>query len=718
MAEKRHIRIGNQTSSSALPVISPFEYAIAHGFDAFEWFPDKKESGEGWSVEDLPKDVREVVRKTADAKDISLSVHSSLKSNPLNTAACELCVKEIEFAMDIGAKLFNIHYYPDRGVDYYVECIIPIIKSLSETGIRLSIENTLDTTPEEINALFKLLRSVESIHIPQVGMCLDIGHANLCWETRNDYLRYIDLISPEVPIIHMHMHENYGDRDSHLTLFTGPAGENASGIEGVIKRLKEKGFSGSIILEQWPYPAELLDNARVRLSDMIAKGIGSAGLPEIGNRDEKKDKTMIIYNLFPLLAGKFPEWDKHFRRASEMGFNWIFINPIQLPGSSGSIYSIKDYFSFNPILIDEESGKQPLLQVRDMIKAAEQMGVRMMIDLVINHCAADSDLITKHPEWFLWENGKVSHPFAIEKGKKTVWQDLAKFDHSNTRDKEGLFNYFLEIVKFFADLGFKGFRCDAAYQIPKNLWERLITAVRKQYPDLIFLAETLGTTPDLTRKTASAGFDYIFNSSKWWDFSSQWLIQQYNLTRDISPSISFPESHDTVRLCEELNGSINGLKQRYLFSALFSAGVMIPMGFEFGFRKQLHVIKTKPEDWEETDIDITSFISAVNKIKSGHIIFQEDAPTQLLHSNNPIVLLVWKASLRSSEESLFILNKDIYNRQNFYTESIQKNLQAGAPLIDISPEYNMDYVPLPFSYELMPGQGIVLITSRDALPAD
>ena len=32
---------------------------------------------------------------------------------------------------------------------------------------------------------------------------------------------------------------------------------------------------------------------------------------------------MILYNLFPLLAGPFPTWKAHFNRASAMGFNWI-----------------------------------------------------------------------------------------------------------------------------------------------------------------------------------------------------------------------------------------------------------------------------------------------------------------------------------------------------------------------------------------------------------
>lgn len=428
----------------------------------------------------------------------------------------------------------------------------------------------------------------------------------------------------------------------------------------------------------------------------------------------KQPEKMIIYNLFPLLAGKFAEWEEHLIRAADMGFNWIFVNPVHYPGFSGSLYSIKDYFSFNSILIDEKSKKMPEKQLRETIKKAEKLGLRMMIDLVINHCAVDSGLIKEHPEWFQWnKRGKIAHPFAMENGRKRVWGDLAKYDHKNTKDKEGLYRFFFRIVKFLIGLGFHGFRCDAAYQVPRSLWERLIRETKAKYPDTLFFAETLGCTSDQTRRTASAGFDYIFNSSKWWDFKKPWLLEQYNLTRDTAPSVGFAESHDTVRLFDELNGNVDGMKQRYLFSALYSAGTMMPVGFEYGFRKKLHVVKTRPKNWEKTDIDLTSFIKNVNHIKGRYTIFQEEAPTEILPSDNPNILIMWKASTTTREEALLILNKDIYNIQHFQTERICDLVQSKAPCTDVSPEYPLDYLPEPFTYDLRPGQGIVLVNKRE-----
>jgi len=422
---------------------------------------------------------------------------------------------------------------------------------------------------------------------------------------------------------------------------------------------------------------------------------------------------MILYNLFPLLAGRFTNWDQHFARAARMGFDWVFVNPIQKPGASRSLYSIADYFQVNPELRDPQHPGSAEEQLRQAITQAKACGLKMMVDLVINHCAIDSPLTREHPEWFGHDRrGRIVNSSCQQEADRVVWKDLAQFNHRKSRDAEGLFQYCRKIVEFLLDLGFEGFRCDAAYQVPSEIWRRLIREIKSRAPHTLFAAETLGCTADETKDTASAGFDFVFNSSKWWNLQDWWLIEQYNLTRETAPSISFPESHDTPRLFEELQGNIEAVKQRYLFSALFSTGVMMPMGFEFGLRKPLHVIHTSPADWVLDSVDLRPFISRVNAIKRGYSVFREESPTSLLPCHNPNILLMWKAATRQKDEALLILNKDTSRHQEFCTDHFRHFVQAGAPLRDVSPEYPLEYLHEPFHYALRPGQGIVLVTSR------
>jgi starch synthase (maltosyl-transferring) len=419
---------------------------------------------------------------------------------------------------------------------------------------------------------------------------------------------------------------------------------------------------------------------------------------------------MIVYNLFPLLAGDVRGWSPHLQRAADLGFDWIFLNPVHYPGYSGSLYSVKDYFRLNPLFVEGATPEQQRARFKAMTAEAQRLGLRVMVDLVVNHCAFDAGLIKEHPKWFKHEHGKIVHPGCMEGQKKVVWKDLAQFDHQRTPDKEGLYQFLAGVVAFLVDLGISGFRCDAAYQVPEAFWRRLIAETKRAHPHVVFLAETLGCSPMETAQTAKAGFDYIFNSAKWWDFGSPWLLEQYNLTRSVAKSVAFPESHDTPRLAEEMHGDLEAVKRQYLFTALFSAGVMMPVGFEYGFRKRLHVVKTRPADWEQTAADLTPFIRAVNRTKATNPVFLEDAPTEILGTSNPNLLLLWKGSLPARQEALILLNKDRSNPQHFHTESLYRSIQSPGPLFDVSPEYPLDYLPTPYEYGLRPSQVIVLVT--------
>lgn len=417
---------------------------------------------------------------------------------------------------------------------------------------------------------------------------------------------------------------------------------------------------------------------------------------------------MLVYNLFPLLAGHFGTWKPHLKRAADMGFDWIFVNPIQKPGSSGSLYSISDYFQLNPILLDKNSDSQQ--QVKEMIETANHLGLKVMIDLVINHCAFDSMLVSQHPEWFLIENGEVVHPFCVDNGNKIVWGDLVSFNHQSTSINQ----YFYEIISYLLNMGFQGLRCDAAYQVPASTWHKLINDVHSHYPETIFAAETLGCTLEQTKQTAQAGFDYIFNSSKWWDFNSNWLIEQQQILYKIAPSISFPESHDTDRLFKEVNGNAAAMKQRYLFTALFSSGVMIPIGFEYGFYKRLHVVNTRPSDWEEPNIDLCNFIARVNTIKKRYRIFHTECVVNVEPHEDANILILHKFSDTIKEEAFIIINKDIINSRNFFIDKLSTYTRISEDcLVNISPEIQLEHdVPRQLSCNLEPGQAIVLINKQ------
>ena len=114
-----------------------------------------------------------------------------------------------------------------------------------------------------------------------------------------------------------------------------------------------------------------------------------------------------------------------------MGFDWIYLNPIQLPGFSGSLYAIKDPYRYHPYLA-EGVDDHPEQALRDFIDQAERRGISVMCDLVLNHTSKDAVLAREHPEYYLREeDGSLRSPFAIDPAdatRITVWGDLAELD--------------------------------------------------------------------------------------------------------------------------------------------------------------------------------------------------------------------------------------------------------------------------------------------------
>lgn len=422
------------------------------------------------------------------------------------------------------------------------------------------------------------------------------------------------------------------------------------------------------------------------------------------SKDLLGNKGIRLYNLFPRLAGSMKNWKEHLQRISFMGFNALYVNPFHYPGFSGSLYSPKDYYKFNPAFIDNDLRISPAEQLKDFISACHDQGLLFIMDLVINHTAIDCTLIQEHPDWFKRSaDGKIVHPGAWDNGKWIEWGDLAEVENAGSPDRENLWQFWWNMMSYYMDMGVDGFRCDMAYQVPDDLWRFLIHRARQKKPGCMFLAESLGCSFQQVENLAKLGFDYLFNSIKYWDFNQAWGMEQYNRTSPVVASIAFPESHDTNRLMEEFNGNVAAVKRQVLFSALFSKGFMIPIGYEFGFRRHCDVVRTDPTWWENTGIDITEYIQKVSRLKDMNEVLDREAGLQIVDQENWCNVFCFKRSAPGLKTVFAAVNKDRFNHQRLYIPDMASILGPGIPR-DISPEYAMIAVPRCFEYNLRPSE--------------
>ncbi len=412
----------------------------------------------------------------------------------------------------------------------------------------------------------------------------------------------------------------------------------------------------------------------------------------------------LIYNLFPRIAGTMDRWPTHFLRARDMGFNWIFLNPVSEPGLSGSLYSVREHRNVYRDFLSAGASADGRDELRDVLNICTEMGLRSMVDLVINHTAIDSPLIKQHPDWYLRdENGKVRHPSAIDPAdarKVSVWGDLAEIDNAESPGRDHLWAFWNDIIHFYQDLGFSGFRCDAAYKVPAVLWRELIEHARERDPQVCFFAETLGCRLEEVLALKPAGFDYLFNSSKYWNYDAPWALEQHGQFGTMAPSVSFPESHDTPRLMTETGHSLAVQRQRYMLAAVFSQGLMMPIGYEFGFSKKLHVVKTRPGDWEETGVDISAFIKAVNSLKVEFGALSREGNLRALDAYDRPTLVLQKTA--EEHRALVLINKEWHWPAVFALSNLERS--AVDHLIRVCPNGEITQESVPDTVELEPAE--------------
>lgn len=419
---------------------------------------------------------------------------------------------------------------------------------------------------------------------------------------------------------------------------------------------------------------------------------------------------ILVYNLYPRLVGKFEDMKAHVKRAKEMGYEYIYLNPIAAPGFSGSSYAVKDYYLYHPMHtkdwpFDGEAYSDKALKkekkvaekaLKDLAKYCESLGLKLMLDLVINHTAIDSNLAKEHKEWYLRdEEGNIENPGADQDGTWITWGDLASLDNEN---KE-LWVYWLDLLKYYLSLGIKGFRCDAAYHIPEDLWKFLIENIKKVDKNIVFLGETLGCTPKELMAIGDSGFDILMNSFKWWDYKAPWFLKDYNLWSKDYNSLCFPENHDTLRFAEEYEENKDKAVFTYTLHSLFCSSVAITLGFEYGFRKKIDVVTTNPSDYEEIKYDISQEIKEINEFKKAYKVLREDNYIENI-SLGENVFTFRKESKDKSEVIVVIanLNPNEWERVEYYNFPQLFN----GEIKDISLGHKMETVPYTLEYHLKP----------------
>lgn len=167
--------------------------------------------------------------------------------------------------------------------------------------------------------------------------------------------------------------------------------------------------------------------------------------------------------------GTIAAFEKHLPRLKKMGVKILWIMPVQpigvknRKGTLGSYYSIRDYTAINP-----EFGT--MTDFKRMVRTAQGMGFKVILDWVANHTAWDHPWIKQHPEWYKRDAKGQIVSYNFNNGREIeYWTDVVGLDYKQA----ALWPAMIDAMKFWVrDVGIDGFRCDVAMLVPEPFWAR------------------------------------------------------------------------------------------------------------------------------------------------------------------------------------------------------------------------------------------------------
>ena len=170
---------------------------------------------------------------------------------------------------------------------------------------------------------------------------------------------------------------------------------------------------------------------------------------------------------------------KQLDRIKALGADILYLLPFypigkkNRKGSVGSPYSIYDYTKIDP-------ANGTLDDFKNLVRHAHEKGLKVIIDMVLNHTSRDSVLLQEHEEWFYHVDGKPAN-------KVGDWSDVCDLDYSH---KE-LCDRITDILCYWVKLGVDGFRMDVCSLVPAHFWAQAVKALHKINPQLIMLGESI-----------------------------------------------------------------------------------------------------------------------------------------------------------------------------------------------------------------------------------
>jgi len=313
-------------------------------------------------------------------------------------------------------------------------------------------------------------------------------------------------------------------------------------------------------------------------------------------------------------------------RLKALGVTTVWLMPIHPTGEKdrkgklGSPYAIKDYYAIDPMIGDER-------QMKELVERAHELKMGVIMDMVLNHCATDAEIVSKHPDWFMKdENGNSSR-------KVDDWEDVYDFDYTNPE----VADYMVKMMEYWVrEFDIDGFRCDVAGLVPLPFWLRARRELAEVKKGLLWLSET--HDPHMYE-----AFDVTYDYDGYYRFRDvldgkaslheylDYIASQDGFYPPNYIKMRFLENHDQVRVASLIEDEL--ILKNWATWLFTCKGIpLVYNGQEYGLEEKPDIFNEYFIPWKDGKESVYTFYRRLGHLRSSSWVIRRGAFTLLKNS--------------------------------------------------------------------------------------
>jgi starch synthase (maltosyl-transferring) len=420
--------------------------------------------------------------------------------------------------------------------------------------------------------------------------------------------------------------------------------------------------------------------------------------------DREKAGFSAWYELFPRSCsaeqkrhGTLRDCEQWLPYIASMGFDVVYLPPIHpigktfRKGKNNSVPAEPDDVGSPWAIGSAEGGHKSihpqlgtLEDFRRFLSNAADHGLEVALDIALQ-CAPDHPYVQQHREWFSTRpDGSIQ--YAENPPKK--YQDIYPLDFE-TAQWQTLWEELKSVFLFWIEQGVRIFRVDNPHTKAFAFWEWVIAEIKKQHPDVLFLAEAF-TRPNVMYRLAKLGFSQSYTYFTWRN-SKQELTQyfteltQTDVREYLRPNL-WPNTPDILPEFLQVGGRPAFMARLILAATLGASYGIYGPAFELceaaalrpGGEEYLNSEKYELKHWDwGSKASLKNFISRLNRIRRETAAFQSNRNLRFHDTDNPALICYSKATDDLSSVIVVVVNLD-----SFHVQSGWINLDLGAIGLD------------------------------------